>query len=652
MRMKAICGFMAIVALGTGVRADDGPPLESVTFNLGDFQLVPFAGPTSFALPVAGNFVGWSFEGTVAGISGNQTWASDMRMTIRDGGVPRVTIGGFPSNGAWAFDGNQSNNDGTYLQPFTAFETPQVFGGLWTVEFEHAWFSGSAATMSWSNVMVTLYGDAGFDCNRNGIGDGLELKLGLLADCNQNGVADICEFLVGYASPPQAPFSVGHPLIFSVADPAMADETQESVFLDISVRGAFGSPSQFVAVVANGATLGVVLLSSGEACPDDLQRVEIRIPTWQFNLLRASGVVTIELVPSGAVGACVGSSAQVVMSYVQVPPDCDGDGVWDACQIYADPLLDCDGNGQLDACELQSNPGLDCDGNGVIDACELLLDPSLDCDGDGIFDACQMGFGLVGRYYANITLSGSFVARIDPAIFFNLNSFQLPAGIPSTDFTVRWIGSIVAPKEGVTELAMRRDDGVRLFLDGAKLIDRWTAGGGDLEVASVTLSPGEVRHLRIEYLQLGGGGLLEFMWRRAGGPLEPVPSSALRAIHDGNGDGQPDICGAIDCNGNFLSDAVDIATGVSFDCNGNGIPDECELALDPSLDLSGNGIIDACSLARGDLDLNGVVNGSDLAVLLLLWGTKNPAFGDLNGDGVIDGMDLGILLLNWGVLQW
>ncbi|HUN80401.1 MAG TPA: hypothetical protein VMV81_02715, partial [Phycisphaerae bacterium] len=37
----------------------------------------------------------------------------------------------------------------------------------------------------------------------------------------------------------------------------------------------------------------------------------------------------------------------------------------------------------------------------------------------------------------------------------------------------------------------------------------------------------------------------------------------------------PDI---IDCNGNGISDADDIAAGTSSDCNCNGVPDECDLA--------------------------------------------------------------------------
>lgn len=62
---------------------------------------------------------------------------------------------------------------------------------------------------------------------------------------------------------------------------------------------------------------------------------------------------------------------------------------------------------------------------------------------------------------------------------------------------------------------------------------------------------------------------------------------------------------------------------------------------------------DACSfsacygLCEGDFDANGVVNASDMAVLLGAWNTTNPC-GDVNGDGVVNSADLGLLLGNWG----
>ena len=47
-----------------------------------------------------------------------------------------------------------------------------------------------------------------------------------------------------------------------------------------------------------------------------------------------------------------------------------------------------------------------------------------------------------------------------------------------------------------------------------------------------------------------------------------------------------------------------------------------------------------------DLDLDGLVNGADLGLLLSFWGT--PSIADLNQDGNTDGADLGMLLAAWG----
>ena len=52
----------------------------------------------------------------------------------------------------------------------------------------------------------------------------------------------------------------------------------------------------------------------------------------------------------------------------------------------------------------------------------------------------------------------------------------------------------------------------------------------------------------------------------------------------------------------------------------------------------------ACDL---DVTGDGTVGGDDLAALLAMWGTDDPA-GDLDGDGLVGGSDLSILLGAWG----
>jgi len=84
------------------------------------------------------------------------------------------------------------------------------------------------------------------------------------------------------------------------------------------------------------------------------------------------------------------------------------------------------------------------------------------------------------------------------------------------------------------------------------------------------------------------------------------------------------------------------------DCDGNGRVDSCEIAANPALDQDGNGVPDACQCV-GDVVADGYVDGQDLGVLLMQWGSTGPALAaDLSRDGVVDGVDLGLLLVRWG----
>ncbi len=84
---------------------------------------------------------------------------------------------------------------------------------------------------------------------------------------------------------------------------------------------------------------------------------------------------------------------------------------------------------------------------------------------------------------------------------------------------------------------------------------------------------------------------------------------------------------ADDCNGNGISDAVDLANGTSSDANADGVPDEC-----------------ACV---ADLNGDGVVGAIDLATLLSAWGECANCAADLTGDDRVFADDLAILLSAW-----
>lgn len=122
----------------------------------------------------------------------------------------------------------------------------------------------------------------------------------------------------------------------------------------------------------------------------------------------------------------------------------------------------------------------------------------------------------------------------------------------------------------------------------------------------------------------------------------------------------------IDCDGNGVDDICQLESApLVQDCNGNGVLDACE-PLGSETDCDGNGVFDSCDIARGapdededgrpdeceygygDLNLDGRIDGLDLAALLAVWGIPNPPYGDLNGDNQVGGSDLAFLLARWG----
>jgi hypothetical protein len=77
--------------------------------------------------------------------------------------------------------------------------------------------------------------------------------------------------------------------------------------------------------------------------------------------------------------------------------------------------------------------------------------------------------------------------------------------------------------------------------------------------------------------------------------------------------------------------------------------DNCPDIANPNqADVNSNTVGDACELARGDLNLDGIVNASDVPLFLNLWGSTGASGGDFNFDGAVNALDFSILLANWG----
>lgn len=126
-----------------------------------------------------------------------------------------------------------------------------------------------------------------------------------------------------------------------------------------------------------------------------------------------------------------------------------------------------------------------------------------------------------GEYFANPSLAGApILVRNDVAIDFNWGADSPDPRIPADRFSVRWTRTLRF-REGLYELSVTVDDGVRLWMDGQLLIDEWHDSSLTTYSVTVQVSPGH-HYLQIEYYEGLGGAMIQFSRERVK-PATPTP---------------------------------------------------------------------------------------------------------------------------------
>ncbi len=130
-----------------------------------------------------------------------------------------------------------------------------------------------------------------------------------------------------------------------------------------------------------------------------------------------------------------------------------------------------------------------------------------------------MGHGLRVEYFAHRNLEGTpALVRTIPQVQADWNTNAPAPGMPRTNFSVRWTGTLTAPLTGRYALEFTADDGCRLFLDGKPLINHWAEGAGATQTADVDLEAGHIYTLRAEYFQAAGDAYARLNWTLPGRP--------------------------------------------------------------------------------------------------------------------------------------
>ena len=145
--------------------------------------------------------------------------------------------------------------------------------------------------------------------------------------------------------------------------------------------------------------------------------------------------------------------------------------------------------------------------------------------------------GLRGEYFDNVRLAGQPVlTRIDPQLQFQWTLFSPDPDRLSYDFwSARWAGRLRGPVDGTVRIGIDGNDGYRLYVDGALLIDNWSKVTRRTVVAEYRFERDREYDLRLEYFEPTGNAWLRLVWDAGvspGADTEMEEAAALAARSD------------------------------------------------------------------------------------------------------------------------
>jgi len=155
----------------------------------------------------------------------------------------------------------------------------------------------------------------------------------------------------------------------------------------------------------------------------------------------------------------------------------------------------------------------------------------LDSKGVGEIKLPAGGRGFVGGYGIGTDFEKPLFARIDPEINFEYEGGTCDPRIPAEGFCIRWTGYLDVPADGDYTFYLNTDDGSRLWVGDAQVIDHWGHHAAEERTVTLNLKKGE-HELRLDYYEDYGWASAHLEWsgpgiaRTRSLPVRILPASA------------------------------------------------------------------------------------------------------------------------------
>jgi chitodextrinase len=118
------------------------------------------------------------------------------------------------------------------------------------------------------------------------------------------------------------------------------------------------------------------------------------------------------------------------------------------------------------------------------------------------------------QYFSAASPNGTPVlSRCENSINYSWGTGGPGSGVPTDNFSARWVGTFDFPA-GSTTFTATADDGIRLWVDGSLVIDAWVDQGPTNYAEARTLTAGS-HEVKVEYYERGGGAVARVSWTSA-----------------------------------------------------------------------------------------------------------------------------------------
>ncbi|HIA26889.1 MAG TPA: hypothetical protein EYN79_02005, partial [Planctomycetes bacterium] len=235
------------------------------------------------------------------------------------------------------------------------------------------------------------------DCNLNDQLDSCDIVQGISFDCDNTGVLDECEALVNetHTSTPVPPTPISDTLPPAV-DTIAVGSSLTVIDLDVGVQITHTWTGDLSIVLQSPAATSVTLKAIGGGNFDNVNVIfddegvpyvvgdlalglSMQPETTPLSVLdgeNSSGTWTLTMTDTvGGDNGTLDLWSLILEGSGGAPPDCDADGIPDACET------DCNINQTPDDCDISSGTSTDDNNNGIPDECE-----AGDCNNNGIPD--------------------------------------------------------------------------------------------------------------------------------------------------------------------------------------------------------------------------------------------------------------------------